>query len=295
MSDKNNVIAVVVTYNRLELLQKVIDALRNQTYKIDSIVVINNSSTDGTEEWLKSQKDLKYITQDNVGGAGGFNRGLKYGYEKGFEWIWFMDDDVVPRSNCLEELMKYADEKAILSPLRYTPDGKPFFNECVKFNFSNPFKTLWARLITREDIAQDFIDIDGMTFEGILINRALIDAIGLPVKEYFLYGDDSDYFIKAKKAGFRIGVVPSAKSDRVLPENSIKQWNSPRRYYMVRNIIILDRLYGNFWVRNFRPILYFVKWFFSKIDPKLMKITFKGFIDGWKCPEEFRKNGKEFR
>ncbi|HOV93141.1 MAG TPA: glycosyltransferase family 2 protein [Candidatus Kapabacteria bacterium] len=295
MNDKNNVIAVVVTYNRLELLKKVIEALRNQTYKLDSIIVINNSSIDGTEEWLKTQEDLKYITQDNVGGAGGFNTGLRYGYEAGYEWIWFMDDDVVPRSNCLEVLMKYADKKTALAPLRYTPEGKPFFNECVEFNFSNPFKTLWSKLITKDDIAQDFINIDGMTFEGILIHKALIDAIGLPVKQYFLYGDDSDYFIRAKKAGFKIGIVPRAKCDRILTENSIKQWNSPRRYYMVRNVIILDRLYGNFWVRNLRPLIYFVKWFFSKIDLKLMNITLRGFIDGWKCPEEFRNNGKEFR
>jgi len=292
MNDNNNIIAVVVTHNRLELLKKVIDNLKNQTYKIDAIVVINNASTDGTEEWLKSQSDLEYVTQGNLGGAGGFNTGLQYAYKHNYEWIWFMDDDVLPQANCLEELMKYADKNAALSPLRYTPDGDPFLNECVQYNFTNPFKTLWSQLITIEDTHKDFIEVDGMTFEGILINRHLIDKIGFPVKDYFLYGDDSDYFIRAKKAGFKVGVVTSAKSKRIFQENSLQQWNTPRRYYMIRNVVILDRLYGNFWVRNFRPVLYFVKWFFSKIDLKLMKITVKGFIDGWKCPEQFRINGK---
>lgn len=292
MIDKNNLIAVVVTYNRLELLKKVIDALRNQTHKIKSIVVINNSSPDGTEEWLKSQDDLHYITQGNVGGAGGFYRGLKYGYENGYDWIWFMDDDVIPQADCLEKLMKYADENSALAPLRHTPDGDPFLNECVQFNFTNPFRTMWLNLITNEDVKKDFIKVEGMTFEGILINRKLIDMIGLPIKEYFLYGDDTDYFIKAKRAGFNVGIVTSARSDRVFQENSAKQWNTQKRYYMVRNVIILDRLYGNFWVRNLRPLIYFVKWFFSKIDAKLMKLTIKGFIDGWKCPEQFRNNRK---
>ena len=105
MNDNNNIIAVVVTHNRLELLKKVIDNLKNQTYKIDAIVVINNASTDGTEEWLKSQSDLEYVTQGNLGGAGGFNTGLQYAYKHNYEWIWFMDDDVLPQANCLEELM----------------------------------------------------------------------------------------------------------------------------------------------------------------------------------------------
>jgi len=70
--------------------------------------VVNNDSTDGTEEWLKSQSDLQCIKQENLGGAGGFNTGLKYGYENNYEWIWFMDDDVVPQSDCLEKLFDKA-------------------------------------------------------------------------------------------------------------------------------------------------------------------------------------------
>jgi GT2 family glycosyltransferase len=288
MNDKNNILAVVVTYNRLESLKKVIEALRNQTKQISAIVVVNNASTDGTEEWLKSQSDLQFIQQGNIGGAGGFNTGLKYGYENNYEWIWFMDDDVVPQSDCLEKLFEKADEKTVVSPLRYSPDGEVFLNECVYFNFSNPFKTLWAQLITKEHLSSDFIEVEGMTFEGILINRHLIDIIGLPVKDFFLYGDDSDYFIRAKRAGFKIGIATQARSDRLFEENSSKQWNTPRRYYMVRNVIILDRLYGNHWVRNLRPIIYFFKWFFSTINPKLMKLTIKGFIDGWNYPKQIR-------
>ena len=55
------VIAVVVTYNRLALLSECVTALRNQSRQLDSILVINNGSTDGTEEWLKSQKDIEFF------------------------------------------------------------------------------------------------------------------------------------------------------------------------------------------------------------------------------------------
>ncbi len=66
------VIAVVVTYNRQKLLSECITALKNQTRKIDKIFVVNNGSTDGTEGWLYQQQGIDFITQPNLGGAGGF-------------------------------------------------------------------------------------------------------------------------------------------------------------------------------------------------------------------------------
>ncbi|MBI1933772.1 MAG: glycosyltransferase [Ignavibacteriales bacterium] len=77
--------AVVVTYNRLKLLQECIEALKNQTIKLDEIIVVNNNSKDGTTEWLDKQKDLTNIHQENLGGAGGFQNGMKEAYIKGFD------------------------------------------------------------------------------------------------------------------------------------------------------------------------------------------------------------------
>ena len=73
----NTVIAVVVTYNRQFLLEQCIDALKKQTCKIDKILVINNGSTDKTEAWLRGQPGIEFITQQNLGGAGGFYTGIK--------------------------------------------------------------------------------------------------------------------------------------------------------------------------------------------------------------------------
>ena len=61
------VIAVVVTYNRQSLLSECINALRSQTRRLDAILVVNNGSTDSTEEWLKKQSDVFFVSQKNVG------------------------------------------------------------------------------------------------------------------------------------------------------------------------------------------------------------------------------------
>lgn len=95
------IIAVVVTYNRLELLKRSMDCLR-QNKPLSAIIVVNNGSTDGTREWLDKQDDLTVIHQSNVGGSGGFYTGIEAAYAKNADWIWCMDDDVFPRADCLE-------------------------------------------------------------------------------------------------------------------------------------------------------------------------------------------------
>lgn len=62
------IIAVVVTFNRLQLLQRVILSLQKQSVTINKIIVVNNGSTDGTKEWLDGQSELHVIHQENVGG-----------------------------------------------------------------------------------------------------------------------------------------------------------------------------------------------------------------------------------
>ena len=80
---KQNIYAVVVTYNRLSLLKRAINYLQSQTLPLCGIVVVNNGSTDGTREWLDQQQGLTIVHQNNVGGSGGFYTGMKTAYELG--------------------------------------------------------------------------------------------------------------------------------------------------------------------------------------------------------------------
>jgi rhamnopyranosyl-N-acetylglucosaminyl-diphospho-decaprenol beta-1,3/1,4-galactofuranosyltransferase len=110
----DKVIAVIVTYNRQQLLSECITALKNQTRKVDKILVINNGSTDETSSWLQSQHDIDHISQENVGSAGGFYTGIKTAYESGYNWMWMMDDDGYPKEDALEKLMADDTEELLL-------------------------------------------------------------------------------------------------------------------------------------------------------------------------------------
>src|SRR5437868_757112 len=104
--------AIVVTYNRRGLLEKCLEALKNQTIKLHSIIIVDNASTDDTEIWIRNNllnppTTFIYLKlQENIGGAGGFNAGLTYIQKQNYEWSWIMDDDALPQEDALEQLLK---------------------------------------------------------------------------------------------------------------------------------------------------------------------------------------------
>ncbi|WP_295266446.1 glycosyltransferase, partial [Veillonella sp.] len=95
----NDVVAIVVTYNRLELLKECIQALQSQSLALD-ILVVDNNSNDGTRGYIEklalTNKNIIYKnTGENLGGAGGFNFGLKIAAKMDYEYVWIMDDDCI--------------------------------------------------------------------------------------------------------------------------------------------------------------------------------------------------------
>ncbi|MCH5329466.1 MAG: glycosyltransferase family 2 protein [Alistipes sp.] len=259
MSGQNNIIAVVVTYNRLSLLKGCIEALRRQTVAVSEIVVVNNGSTDGTGEWLAGENSLTVINQENVGGAGGFHTGMKFAFERGiYDWIWVMDDDVSPADDCLERLLDHRnddDKVAILQPGRKQSEtGEWSLMFWKRLNMTNPFKVVLRDRITEEDLKAPCY-VQTIPFEGPLICRSLIEEIGLPNKEFFIFCDDTDFVYRSTLAGYRTLLIPEAILWRhIMPPASEDEFLSWRIMYKLRNTAYFDRVYGKNWaVRNLRP------------------------------------------
>lgn len=271
--------AVVVTFNRLELLKQGIECLRKQQ-KLTGIIVVNNGSTDGTREWLDAQPGLLVVHQDNVGGSGGFYTGIERAYSEGADWIWCMDDDVFPRPDCLDRLLAYTDrpEVGILSPRRLL-EGKVFTHEFRHFNFTNPVGSLHGRKLAKQQVNQA-TEIVGADFEGPFISRRVVEKIGLPNRELFIFCDDTDYCLRAHLAGFKLLYVPEAlmdkhkffSNDTWTSRNRKKKW---KRYYQVRNEAYLNHHYGrNFGVRYLRSFIGVAGY----IIPALLSMP---FTDAW--------------
>ena len=104
------VVAIVVTYNRKEFLKKSIKALLEQERaELCDILVVDNASTDGTRdeilELINSRKIIYANTGENLGGAGGFNYGVKEALKLGYKYMWLMDDDCIVYKDSLNELL----------------------------------------------------------------------------------------------------------------------------------------------------------------------------------------------
>ena len=217
---KENISAVVVTYNRKDLLIKCIDALLNQTTKPDTIYIIDNNSTDNTEELLlekriitkiSDKKESKNIIEEtsiiyiklpeNIGGAGGFYEGVKRAYDDGSQWIWIMDDDAFPTKTCLQELMPYTklEDTIALASLKVDLEGNILYHHRGYFNFNHGLPV--QEPITYKDTQQETKDIDMVSFVGLLINRKAVSEIGFPKKEFFIHADDLEYCIRLRKVG----------------------------------------------------------------------------------------------
>lgn len=246
---------VLVTYNRKDLLVEALEAVYQQTYTVDKIFCIDNFSTDGTQDYLDkngylSRDNFIYIrTHDNLGGAGGFKRGVNEASKNHPDYLWLMDDDVAPEPSCLENLLTVSREHDCVSqPVRYYSDGEFASFESKKFNFTNPFKDFKIGKITLDEIKNDkVLDICAVPFEGPLIPSEIIAKVGEIDDGYFIIGDDTDYSKRVIDAGYKIKLVNDARLIRKLKINPGTDFNW-KTYFYFRNITFLDKKFSPFWV-----------------------------------------------
>jgi len=254
---KQSIAAVVVTYNRVNLLKQVIKALDGQTRQVDEIIVVNNCSTDGTAKWLSGQQHLTVINQGNLGGAGGQNAGIRRAYERGHDWIWCMDDDGRPHVDALEnfertqciELEKYG----VMNAAVYHSDEPQA--GCISL----------SQIVAKSDRAS-FELIGAQMFNGTFISREAYEKIGNVISELFIWGDEVNYFMRSVRA---YGAVPVLLRclhyhPRTSLDISTPTW---KQYYHVRNAVFnaktLSRfgkigvayVIGNLAMRSFRGLI----------------------------------------
>ena len=209
-SSPPRVVAVVVTYQRLPLLQRLVARLR-QIDGLSGIVVVDNHSGDGTREWLAGQADLDVrLLETNTGGAGGFRHGLDTAVATGADLAWLMDDDGLPEPDCLERLLRHRDHLDFWGPV-VVDEQEP---DRLVFPIRVPGST---RTLQRASQVQREADADGLVrdvvipFNGVLVTRELVQRIGSVRAEFFIWGDDHEYRLRAMRAGARTATVATAR------------------------------------------------------------------------------------
>jgi dTDP-4-dehydrorhamnose reductase len=246
-------VAVVVTRNRFALLKRCIEALLSQTFRLKKIVVIDNASSDGTKQYLAEINDQRIsvsFMSSNIGGAGGFNRGLAQAMETETDYFWLLDDDVIPRPDSLERLMEAASLVASASPIFICSKVVSSRGRCI--NVPSPLMS-GKGLITGwpERIENGIIPLSSGTFASCLVSRRAVERVGLPIREYFIWGDDTEYtkrIIACGGAGYLAGksVVLHMREDDGDTMGFLRDKARARlSYFYYRNGIWNMRKYGS--------------------------------------------------
>lgn len=250
----SEVICIIVTFNRADLLKKVVYSVLNQTKAISKLIIIDNNSQDNTLEIIESFKSqysniIYHNTGSNLGGAGGFHAGFTIAENYSYEFLWVMDDDCLPDSNCLEELLRInVEDVGIVQPMRYNIDGSCAELSPVIYDLKNPFKLnpkIKSVIDCYHSLKDDsLIELHGVPFEGPLISKKLIQDVGFPNPAFFIFYDDLDFSIRARKLGYKIFCSRKAIATRLLTNNQRNDLKSWKGYFMLRNLFYIHSVYG---------------------------------------------------
>lgn len=239
----NDVVAIVVTYNRKELLKNCLIKLQKQTYILD-IFVIDNASTDATSKLfeIRSKNVFYFNTGSNLGGAGGFNFGIKKAVELGYKYLWIIDDDTMPTDTALEFFIK--KDKELFGKYGFL-SSKVLWKDGTICNMNRQKKTKWKQ-IKNFDIEQS---IQYASFVSLFIKAETIKKVGLPYKDFFIWADDWEYTRRISKV----------ECSFLIPESVVYHWcdnniganiittdiNRINRFqYMYRNDVVMYRQDG---------------------------------------------------
>lgn len=285
-----NVYVIVVTYNRKKLLLQCLGALLLQTFHPFKLLIVNNASTDGTEEYIKSSgllenTKIKWINlPENTGGAGGFSAGMKYAFDDGADYVWMMDDDAIPHQNALEELMLHATSNHIYGSLAINGEYTAWKTHLISEN----------RNVNLKGEIPEIVEVQSLPFLGFLTSKEIYKSIGLPDTSYFIAADDTEYCIRAQKNGFKIFICGNSCIDhpkaeyqefRILNKTinyvSLPPW---KRYYDTRNRIFIAKKYYGFrlYWQTFPSLIFrlTISLVIEKNKYQQLKAYFLGISDG---------------
>lgn len=283
--------AVVVTHNRRDLLRECLGRLQAQTRSADRILVIDNASSDGTQQVLTDEfPDVTTVrTAENVGGAGGFHTGMRHAYDAGFDWIWVLDDDTFAEPDALEALLAGADR---------APAGRPATLLASRVNWTDgrphpmngPWVRWWHPAAASAAVARRLVLLRHSTFVSMAVHRDAIDRHGLPHAHYFIWNDDFEYSGRLLRDGGTGYLVPdSVVTHATARPHSTVTGDRDRFYWALRNTLLMLRSPASLYpIEKVLCTITTVRWTVEYLrrwpDAQALRVIGRGVRDGLRHP-----------
>lgn len=234
--DAARVVAVVVAYNRRDLLDEALDALARQTRPVDAVLVVDNASSDDSAVVAAEHPVGAHVVElaRNTGGAGGFAVGIAHAVDAlRADLVWLMDDDTIPTPTALEELVRARDSYdgpvALLGSRVVWHDGR-----------EHPMNTPRRRPgASAEQIARaaaaGAVPVRSSSFVSMLVDARAVRHHGLPIADYFIWNDDFEYSARLLRDGTGLHVPASVVVHKTRTFGATDADPGERFYYEVRN------------------------------------------------------------
>ncbi|HEV2451787.1 MAG TPA: glycosyltransferase family 2 protein [Streptosporangiaceae bacterium] len=236
------VVAVMVTYNRRDLLLEALAAVHAQSRLPEAVMVVDNASADGTAAAVRTHFPSVQLAEltHNTGGAGGFASGLALALADGADLVWLMDDDTVPEPDALRALLEArhrypSGPPALIASRVLWTDGRPHPMNTPR---TKPFVSQ-AELRAAE--ASGCLPIRSASFVSILVDAAECRRRGLPEADFFLWNDDFEFTTRLLRDNIGLLCPASVVVHKTRTFGSTNVDPGPRFFYEVRNKIWILR------------------------------------------------------
>lgn len=209
---------VICNYNKKNFVLACIQSVLNSSRKNFDVYVVDNASVDGSADAIEEAYGNRVIlirNEENLGGSGGFNTGLRAARQQGYPYYMCVDNDIVMDEHNVENLYQFLEshkEVGIVGskicrmqhPDRLQELGAALdFEKCLHV-------PLYKNYLDNEEIPE-IQDCDYVPACSLMIRDEVIDKIGLLPEENFIYWDDMEWCYKAKLAGYRVAAYREAK------------------------------------------------------------------------------------
>lgn len=201
------VFAVILNYNGKSVIKRCLASVFKADYPNLEVVLVDNNSKDGSLEMARSNFSKAHFikNEENLGFAAGVNVGIRFALERAADYVLLLNNDTEVEKDFLSKLVAVAEkdkELGVMSPVVFKAENRDIWFSGGKIDWWR-MKTAHTSKVSTED----YYDSEFISGCAMFIRKDVFKKIGLFDEDFFLYWEDADFTVRARRAGFKTVIV----------------------------------------------------------------------------------------